>query len=66
MDDLITTVGSALDRSQKQFLTILRLKRQKKSPLRQSLWKTPRRQVRRPAAGKNGKRTSRPSTKRGS
>lgn len=41
MNDLITTVGSALYRSQKQFLTILRLKRQKKSPFRQSLWKTP-------------------------
>lgn len=64
MDDLITTVGSALDRSQKQFLTILRLKRQKRSPFRQSLWKTPRRQVRRPAAGKRGKRTSRLSTRR--
>ena len=48
----------------KQFLTILRLKRQKRSPFRQSLWKTPFRQVRRPAAGKRGKRTSRLSTRR--
>ena len=49
---------------EKQFLTILRLKRQKRSPFRQSLWKTPRRQVRRPAAGKREKRTSRLSTRR--
>lgn len=49
---------------QKQFLTILRLKRQKRSPFRQSLWKTPRRRVRRPTAGRTGLKISSGSTRR--
>ena len=49
---------------QKQFLTILRLKRQKRSLFRQSLWKTPRRRVRRPTAGRTGLKISSGSTRR--
>lgn len=52
------------EKRRKQFLTILRLKRQKKSPFRQSLRKTPRRRVRRPTAGRTGLKISSGSTRR--
>ena len=44
--------------------TILRLKMQKRSLFRQSLWKTPRRRVRRPTAGRTGLKISSGSTRR--